>query len=107
MHTHPLKLVTIIAEPVLEQRITHELRALGATGFTVTEGRGEGSRGWHATEIPGVNIRIDTIVTSAVADRIVEHLATHYFATYAVIAYLSDIAVVRGEKHLPPVREAR
>ena len=48
MHTHPLKLITIIAEPVLEARITTELLALGATGFTVVDGRGEGSRELHA-----------------------------------------------------------
>jgi nitrogen regulatory protein P-II 2 len=99
MHTHPLKLVTIIAEPVLESRLTQELRALGATGFTVVEGRGEGARGWHPTEIPGVNIRVETIVSIAVADRIVEHLAAHYFETYSVIAYVSEVAVVRGDKY--------
>ena len=40
MLTYPFKLVTIIAEPVLEPRITQELRKLGASGFTVVEGRG-------------------------------------------------------------------
>jgi len=99
MLTHPFKLVTIIAEPVLEQRITQELRQLGATGFTVVEGRGEGSRGLHAAEVPGSDVRIETIVPPEVADRIVTHLARHYFGNYEVIAYLSDVAVVRGEKY--------
>ncbi len=99
MHTHPLKLITIIAEPVLEPRITTELRTLGATGFTVVDGRGAGSRALHAAEIPGVNIRIESIVTPAVAERIVEHIAAQYFTDYSVIAYVSDVAVVRGEKY--------
>ncbi len=102
MHTVPLKLVTIIAEPVLEPRITLELRALGATGFTVVDGRGEGSRGLRAAEIPGLNVRIDSIVAPDVADRIIEYIAIHYFATYAVIAYVSDVSVVRGDKYLIP-----
>ncbi len=99
MHTHPFKLVTIIAEPVLEPRLTSEFRQLGATGWTIVEGRGEGSRGIHAAEIPGINIRVETIVTAAVADRIVAHLALNYFDDYEVIAFVTDVAVVRGDKY--------
>lgn len=107
MHTHPLKLIVIIAEPVLEGRITQELRTLGATGFTVVDGRGGGSRALHAAEIPGVNIRIETIVTPPVAERIVEHIASQYFADYSVIAYASDVAVVRSEKYVVPAAPLR
>ena len=107
MHTHPFKLVTIIAEPVLESRLTSKLRQLGATGWTVVEGRGEGSRGIHAADIPGVNIRIDSIVTPDVAERVVQHLATHYFAEYEVIAYVSDVAVIRSTKYSTQSKEAR
>ena len=99
MLTHPFKLVTIIAEPVLEPRITQELRRLGATGFTVVEGRGEGSRSLHAAEIPGINVRIETVVPPEVGERIVDHIAQAYFTDYEVIAYLSDVAVVRGDKY--------
>ncbi|MBC7670775.1 MAG: transcriptional regulator [Polaromonas sp.] len=105
MHTHPFKLVTIIAEPVLESRLTMELRQLGATGWTVVEGRGEGSRGIHAAEIPGSNIRIDSVMTHDVAERVVQHIATHYFAEYEVIAYVSDVAVVRSEKYVTPPKK--
>jgi len=87
---------------VLAPRITQDLRSLGATGFTVVDGGGEGSRGLHAGEIPGVPVRIDSIVAPDVADRIVEHIATHYFATYAVIACVSDVSVVRGGTYLLP-----
>jgi nitrogen regulatory protein P-II 2 len=99
MLTYPFKLVTIIAEPVLEPRITQELRRLGATGFTVVEGRGEGTRALHAAEIPGTNVRIETIVPPETAEQIVEYLARTYFTDYEVIAYLSDVAVVRGDKY--------
>lgn len=102
MLTYPFKLVTIIAEPVLEPRITQELRRLGASGFTVVEGRGQGSRALHAAEIPGINVRIETIVPTDVADRIVEYIAQHYFTDYEVIAYLSDVSVVRGDKYRNP-----
>jgi nitrogen regulatory protein P-II 2 len=99
MRTYPFKLVTIIAEPVLEPRITHELSGLGATGFTVVEGRGEGSRALHAAEIPGINVRIETIIPPEVADRILQHLSRTYFADYEVIAYVSDVLVLPPEKY--------
>jgi nitrogen regulatory protein P-II 2 len=102
MHTTRLALVTIIAEPVLEGRITRELRQLGATGFTVVEGRGEGSRGRHAAEIPGVNVRIETIVGHALAQRILEHIAHAYFEDFGVIAFTSEVAVVRSAKYTAP-----
>jgi len=33
-----------------------------------------------------------------VAQRILEHIVEHYFANYAMIAFLDDVEVVRGEK---------
>ncbi len=107
MLTYPFKLVTIIAEPVLEPRITQELRKLGASGFTVVEGRGQGSRALHAAEIPGINVRIETIVPPDVAERIVLHVAKSYFNDYKVIAYLSDVQVVRGEKYTTTPQHGR
>jgi hypothetical protein len=99
MHTTPLKMVVIVAEPVLEGRLVADLRTLGARGFTVLEGRGQGTRHTHATE-EGENVRIETIVTAAVADRIMEHVSATYFANYSFIAYVTDVAVARGEKYV-------
>lgn len=100
MHTHSLALVTIVAEPVLERRLTEDVRALGATGFTVTEGRGEGSRALHAGEIPGTVVRIETIVAHATADDIMRHLAARYFADHSIIVYRAEVSVLRGEKYV-------
>lgn len=100
MKTTPLTLVTIVAEPVLEHRLTQELLALGATGFTVTESRGAGSRGMRASDVPGTGIRVEVVTSPAVADRIVGALADHYFRSYAVIAWLTEVAVVRGDKYV-------
>jgi nitrogen regulatory protein PII len=96
----PLKLVTIVAEPVLEEQLTQALRRLGARGFTVTESRGEGSRGMRASEVPGEGVRIETVVGEEVADRILDHVARQYFPNYAVIAYVATVEVVRGEKYV-------
>lgn len=37
-------------------------------------------------------------MTAAVADRILEALAAEWFPNYAVVAWVVDVEVVRGEK---------
>jgi nitrogen regulatory protein PII len=93
-----LKLVTIIAEPVLEERLESELHALGATGHTITAARGAGSRGLRASDPPGESVRIEVLAGFALADRIMEHMAGRYFSNYACVAFVSDVSVVRGVK---------
>lgn len=99
MRTTPMRLVTIIAEPVLEERLVAALHQLGATGHTVSDVRGAGSRGIRASDPPGVSVRIQAVCRDAVADAIMAHVAEHYFANYAVIAWTSAVEVVRGEKY--------
>lgn len=95
-----LKLVTVVAERVLRNRLVEEIQALGARGFTLTEATGEGSRGVRASEWEGANIRLEIIVAPEVADRIVDHIAATYFEWHAVIVYVQDVDVVRGDKYL-------
>lgn len=100
MHTTVLKLVTIVTERILEDRLLRALDTLGARGYTLTQATGKGSRGVRASEWEGPDTRIETLVSPAVADAIVEHVAQQYFEHYAVIVYVQDAAVVRGEKYL-------
>lgn len=99
MQTVALKLVTIIAEAVLHDRLIREIKNLGAKGYTITQVRGEGSRGVRASEWEGQNVKIETLVSSAVADAILQHLSEHYFPLYAVVAYVQTAEVVRGDKY--------
>lgn len=45
-------------------------------------------------------MRIEVVVSDEVADRILDHVAEHYFPNYAVIAFVADVAVVRGDKYV-------
>ena len=94
-----LKLVTIIAEPVLEEQLVGELHRLGARGHTVSVAHGAGSRGLHAADPPGQVIRVECLVTPEVADRILDHVAGHYFEDYSVVAFVSQVEVVRAGKY--------
>jgi nitrogen regulatory protein PII len=100
MHTVTLKLVTIVAERLFREQVQEELRKIGAKGFTVTDAVGQGSRGVHASEWEGRNVRIETVVSPEVADRIVEHVAERYFEHYAVIVWVQSVDVVRGDKYV-------
>ena len=102
MQTTPRKLVTIIAEALLEDRLVQELRRLGANGYTLARASGRGTRGVRASEWEGNNIRIETLVDNDVADQILTHLADHYFELYAVVAYVQTVDVVRGDKYSAP-----
>jgi nitrogen regulatory protein P-II 2 len=98
MVTMNLKLLTIVAEAVLEDRIVRDLRAAGVTGHTVTSAHGSGSRGVRAGSVGGGNVRIETVLRPALADQFLEVLAERYFPHYAVIAWTSDVSVLRGGK---------
>lgn len=100
MQTTPLKCLTIIAEALLEDRLLRDLREAGVSGFTITEARGEGSRGIRASEWEGKNIKVETLVSPAVCDRLLERLSEHYFPKFAVVAYVETVEVVRGEKYI-------
>jgi len=99
MHTVLLTLITIVGEPVLADTLITTLHEIGATGHTLTEARGQDSRGIRASDIPGDNVRIETTVSPARADRILALLATAYFPHYAIIGWATEIHVVRGEKY--------
>lgn len=100
MKTTTLKLVTIVTERILEDRLLRTLEKLGAKGYTLAQVTGKGSRGVRASEWEGPDTRIESLVSPEVADAIVEHLAETYFEHYAVIVYVHDVEVVRGEKYI-------
>lgn len=92
--------VTIVTESLLKEEVLQLIRKHGATGFTLTKVEGEGSRGVRASDWEGRNIKIETIVLPSTADAIVENLSDVYFEDYAVIAWLSEVSVMRGSKFI-------
>lgn len=98
MKTVPMKRVTIIGDDCVKYRILQEIRALGATGYTDWVVHGKGARGVRPRHAEPPNSKIEVIATPEVAQRILEHIAQHYFDNYAMIAFLDDVEVLRGEK---------
>lgn len=98
MNTKTFKLVTIICEPILVSKLTTLIQDLGASGFTITEVRGEGSSHRNAGEIPDEKIKIEIVVLSDLATSITSKIAATYFQDYSVIVYSTDISVIRPGK---------
>ena len=100
MNTTTLKIVTIVTERILEARLLRKLEELGAKGYTLTQATGKGSRGVRASEWEGPDTRIETLVSEEVSQKIVEYLSDRFFEHYAVIVYVQDADVVRGDKYI-------
>jgi len=98
MKTIPMKRLTIIGENSLEYLVVQDAHELGATGFTYTVVHGHGEKGTRPNRWQGPNAKIEIIATPEVAQRIFEHVAKKYFDDYAMIAFLDDVEVLRGEK---------
>ncbi|MGV8942300.1 MAG: P-II family nitrogen regulator [Lysobacter sp.] len=99
MHTERRKLLTIIAEALLEQRMVKDLERWGAHGYTITDARGKGGRGVRNAgwEHSG-NIRVEVVCDATTAATIAEHLKEQYYDNYAMILFIGEVEVLRPEK---------
>jgi len=99
VNEYPCKLVTVVTEAILESQICAWLRENGASGYTVTDARGSGSRGartagWGASG----NVRIEVLCNLQLADRIAKHMQENYYQDYAMVMFITDAAVLRPQK---------
>ncbi len=93
------KLLTIITEAALENVLARDLEHLGVHGYTVTDARGMGSRGTrNAAWGESSNIRVEVVCDAATAEAIAAHLQARYYDNYAMILFVSDVAVLRPGK---------
>jgi nitrogen regulatory protein P-II 2 len=100
MHTVAMKRIVIIGDNDVEYRLVKEVQVLGASGYTSCDARGQGERGIRPRHAESGNTKIEIIATPEVAHKILDHVATHYFEKYAMIAYLDDVQVLQGEKFI-------
>lgn len=98
MRNVPVVCLTIVAEAVVEARLLRDLETAGVRGWTLTSGRGRGTSQIDASDWEGANVRIETLLSPAAADRVFAMLAELYFPQFAVVAWVSPAQVVRGDK---------
>ena len=102
MQLYPLKLVTVVGETVIMEDIAEEGVKLGASGYTMTEVTGHGSRSARnvASTTGARTMKVEFVVPADVAVSILTHISHQYFEHYAVIAWLADVQVVRGQQYI-------
>jgi nitrogen regulatory protein PII len=105
MTLHTAEKVVIITEKIISKGVCEVIEACGATGYTLTDAGGKGSRDIRATtERASVvddfsNIKIEIIVNSPeMAEQIMDKVREKYFDNYSGITYLEDVRILRPAK---------
>jgi nitrogen regulatory protein PII len=94
-----MKLVTIVCEAILEERVVELLRESGAHGHTAFFVRGSGNQGERNADMAETgNVQIQVIVKTSVSETLITRLQNELFKAYAMVAYESDVRVLRPEK---------
>ena len=93
------KLVTIVSETVLAERLTRLVLEAGASGYTLAAAQGMGSRGLRSTTVvDGENVRIEALMSASAASQVLDVLARDFFPHYALVAWSAEVEVLRGAK---------
>jgi len=99
MTLHPMKLVTIVTEAYAREPLLRLLTEVGAHGYTLQLVEGSGSQGDRTADMPeSANIDLKVIVSPETAERLMTRLHEGFFARYAMVAYESDVRVLRPGK---------
>ena len=99
MNLHPMKRITIICEALAETPVLQLIEACGAHGWTLWEVQGSGNRGRRTADIPEfANIHVEVILQPAAAGELLDRLAAELFPSFGMVAYETDIRVLRPAK---------
>jgi nitrogen regulatory protein PII len=104
----PAKKLVIITEKLLLKKIGKIIDEAGATGYTVLETGGKGSRNIRSSGQPSVsdttaNIKFEVLTENQeMALEISDKVAAQFFNDYAGIVYICDAEVLYAHKFCGP-----
>lgn len=104
----PAKKLVIVTEKVLLKKITKIIDEAGATGYTVVETGGKGSRNVRSSGQPSVsdtkaNIKFEVLTENRdMAENIADQVGVKFFNDYAGIIYICDTEVLYGHSFCGP-----
>ena len=96
--------LVIVTEKVLLKKIAKIIDQAGATGYTVVDAGGKGSRNVRSSGQPTVsdnfsNIKIEVLTRSRdMALKISDEVAAQFFDNYSGIAYICNAEVLHAHK---------
>lgn len=101
MNLHPMKLVTIICQAILEERVVELLREAGAHRHTAFNVRGGGYQGGRSADIVETgNAPIEVIAKPEVSESLLARLHAKWFASDSRVAYENEVRVLRPSQFL-------
>lgn len=94
------KLVLFVAEAALERRLVDEVKAAGATGYTISDVRGGGTSGERDGSGfgPSRSIELRVICTDEVAERLTRRVIDAYGPHFSVITFIAEGTVLRPDR---------
>ena len=96
---HLMKLINIIANATLEERLINIAEAHGTSGYTVLEARGAGSAGLQTGALEGgSNILFMLIVAESKLDEVMADIEKLMKRGHHLVCFVSDTQVMRREK---------
>lgn len=99
MNTHPMKLVTIVCEAYALEPVKKLLREVGAHGWTHFAVEGAGAGGERTGEMKEfANVQVEVVLQPAAAQALLARVQSELFPRYGMIAFESDVRVLRTGK---------
>ncbi len=104
----PAKKLVIITEKILLKKVAQIIEESGATGYTVMETGGKGSRNVRSTGQPSVsdtqvNVKFEVLTPDRdMAESIADQVAIKFFIDFAGMIYISDAEVLYGHSFCGP-----
>jgi nitrogen regulatory protein PII len=104
----PAKKLVIITEKILLKKIAKIIEEAGATGYTVMETGGKGSRNVRSSGQPNVsdtqaNVKFEVLTADRImAQKIADEIAVQFFLNFAGIIYICDAEVLYGHSFCGP-----
>jgi nitrogen regulatory protein PII len=104
----PAKKLVIITEKILLKKIAKIIEESGATGYTVLQTGGKGSRNVRSSGQPNVsdteaNIKFEVLTSDRImAEKIADQVAVKFFIDYAGMIYICDAEVLYGHSFCGP-----
>ncbi|GAB4548913.1 MAG: hypothetical protein Tsb0014_43600 [Pleurocapsa sp.] len=96
--------LVIVTEKVLLKKIAKIINEVGATGYTVVDAGGKGSRNVRSSGQPSVsdtqsNIKFEVLTRDRdLAVKISDEVAAQFFDDYSGIAYICEAEVLHAHK---------
>lgn len=104
---YPAIKVVIITEKVIQKDLCRHIEELGASGYTMTEAAGKGSRNIRANRSSATlvedfnNLKIEVLLfDEQIAYKLMKKVTQEYFGDYSGIIYREDVQVMRPEKFI-------